>query len=189
MQSAPNRFAVVMRSLGVAAALAVSVSACQSDAPTPANTPVGSTTGAPVPSSGGTQTTSGAATRIVQWAEPDVEHAALEAIAPPKTVVLIDTAEKKQALLAKLPTSGDKRIDPAVIEQSDIQANVLVLGGYPNCLASSKVSVNGSTVQFERIPTPAGSACAWAPYTIDVWEIPRTALGAGPYDVVGSTAR
>lgn len=60
----------------------------------------------------------------------------------------------------------------------DLSKGFLVIGGYYNCQGSSSVTY----AESERRLTftshqPDDIACAWSPYTVDVWHVSRDAVG------------
>lgn len=60
----------------------------------------------------------------------------------------------------------------------DVSKGFLVVGGYSNCQGSSSVTYDeGARTLTFASHQPDNIACAWSPYTLDVWHIGRDEVG------------
>ncbi len=111
--------------------------------------------------------------RVHTWGQGQgAELADLQQLAPPADVVLI----ADQSARDRLRTAST--IDQTTIAATDLEANILVLGGYPNCQASSHLEFDRAkrTLTF-AVTRDEKVNCVWAPYTVDAFEVARSDLG------------
>lgn len=89
---------------------------------------------------------------------------------------LITTEAERDRLLASEPLGADL----AALAAVDLEASVLVVGGYHACQELGGVWSDGSTVWFDAVVPPdrEGVDCAWSPFTVVIFEVPRDAFGA-----------
>jgi len=87
-----------------------------------------------------------------------------------------------EAELDRLMDSEPLGADLAVLAAVDIEESVLVVGGYHACQEQGSVWGDGSTVWFDALvpPEKEGILCAWSPFTVDVFEVPRSYFGDVP---------
>ncbi|GAA5156187.1 hypothetical protein GCM10023340_43340 [Nocardioides marinquilinus] len=109
------------------------------------------------------------ATLVDSWSQS--EHERLGEVDVEAQVIADDAA--RDALLADLPRS----VDTSAVEAVDLYESVLVAGGYHRCTESSFVVLDDAGPRFEVDDGEPGVLCGWSPYTVDVWAVPRSALG------------
>lgn len=113
--------------------------------------------------------------RIVQSWRQD-SHLSLETltglVARNHPVLVVDAAQRT-ALRSRAPD-----LDWSQVAGADLATSILVVGGYDNCMAASLVDFapKEKALRF-RVSRDKKVNCAWAPYTVDVWAIPRSDLG------------
>ena len=78
----------------------------------------------------------------------------------------------------------------------DLDEHFLVLGGYPRCTETSSIVLVGTgddaSLVFEVTAPESDTMCAWSPYTLDAWAVPRSATdgevpGSVPISHAGDT--
>lgn len=65
------------------------------------------------------------------------------------------------------------------LREVDMAESVLVLATYGDCKTSSRVTVDGSTLEVEIVQDEQVE-CDWAPPTVDVWVVDRDDVGDDP---------
>lgn len=105
---------------------------------------------------------------VVTWSEADSQDVDLGDLVGPDTVV-IDTEADRDALLARTPDD----LSTAELEAVDLTTHVVVAGGYHRCTQSSSIVRSSDAWTFVVDDGDPGVDCAWSPYTIDVWSVPR----------------
>ncbi|MCK0111367.1 hypothetical protein MWU75_04360 [Ornithinimicrobium sp. F0845] len=91
---------------------------------------------------------------------------------------LVTTETEMEQLLASEPLGPDRTALAGV----DLEESVLVVGGYHACQERGTVWSDGSSVWFDPLVPPEreGIECAWSPFTVDVFEVPRSYFGDEP---------
>lgn len=91
---------------------------------------------------------------------------------------LITTEAELQQLLDSTPLGAAG----AELTAVDLADHVLVVGGYHSCQERGGVWSDGDTVWFDALvpPEKEGIRCAWSPFTVDVFEVPRSSFGDEP---------
>lgn len=114
-------------------------------------------------------------THLATWSQgqlPDIQDNPELSLGP----VLITTDAERDRLLNSQPLGPDN--DLTQIAAVDLTASVLVVAGYHSCMEHGDVWTDGVVVWWDA-QTAAGSehiSCAWAPFTVDVTEVPRSAF-------------
>ncbi|WP_109507027.1 hypothetical protein [Nocardioides speluncae] len=113
---------------------------------------------------------------VTDWSQAEYGDSDLEALTNDDTLLLTDEAERA-AWLATLP----KELDGAPVTEVDLSENLLVVGGYHKCMEQGRVVAepDRATVRFTTYiaPEDRNTNCGWAPYTVEVWQVPLSELG------------
>lgn len=86
---------------------------------------------------------------------------------------VIATDAERDRLLESKPLGPDLSEVAAV----DLDQNVLVVAGYFRCAEVGAVSTDGDVIWFETLEPEPERQCAWSPYTVQIFEVPRSAFG------------
>ena len=108
----------------------------------------------------------------------------LQALAPPGEVRLVTSAAERDRLRSASP------LDQSALAGVDLGSQVVVIGGYPNCRASSHLEFDRAAKTLTFVVTRDEKVnCVWAPYTVDAIEIERAELGGiAPDDLTATRA-
>ena len=120
---------------------------------------------------------------LTSWSQADYRD--IGRIAPEGSVV-VATEEQRAEWLDRLP----EELDGTGMAEADLRESFLVLGSYGKCMEESRVWMDRrrTAVWLEDYVPRAdrGTLCGWSPLTIDVWQVPRSALRDTPAGELGT---
>lgn len=111
-------------------------------------------------------------TLLVSWSQSDFPDLDRELSPGPR---LITTEEGRARLLGEAPAGADT----TRVSDVDLTESVIVVGDYFACQEIGGVWGDGHRVWLDA-PVPRDgqdTVCGWSPFTVDVFEVPRSAFG------------
>lgn len=105
---------------------------------------------------------------IASWSEAD--DRAVELPAPEQLPDgPVGTEAELEDLVTVLPPAEE-------VQDVDLDHHLLVVGTYQDCARDGRIVGTGEEARFESfvVPEQKDVRCVWAPYTIEVWQVPRT---------------
>lgn len=121
-------------------------------------------------------------TLAASWSEGTSDLPGLSQMLPGDEPLLIDTDEERDAFLARFDAVEVPDTEVEAVRAVDLSSTVIVAGGYARCQEFSAVvyddSADPPALWFDVRTPDTQVNCAWAPYTVDVWQVP-TSVFAG----------